>query len=92
LAECALSVYMKACFIYYSFDSGKFSRHDKVRLREAIDNLNSVNVGGDTDGDGSEATKTSQPKRLKTTNMPEATNGVDVALSCGVSSSGNGIA
>ena len=69
-------------FIFFSFDSGKFSRHDKVRLREAIDNLNS-NVDVDADADDADAAKTSLPKRLKTTNMigSDGSIGVDASVS-----------
>jgi hypothetical protein len=75
----------------FSFDSGKFSRQDKVRLREAIDNLNTANL----DSDENSSTKLSHSKRLKTTNVVQAstemttsTNGGNGIFSCGCSSSG----
>ena len=87
-----------------SFDSGKFSRHEKVRLREAIDNLNtSVNADSDESLSG-KCSQQHHSKRLKTTNeqasvssptatsaseMPTTTaNGGDGIFSCGCSSSG----
>lgn len=68
-----------------SFDSDKFARHEKIRLREAIDNLNTV------DPSEGKATANKQTKRLKTINVPVPadTNG-DICSSCACSSSDDG--
>jgi hypothetical protein len=65
----------RSLFAAFSFDSGKFSRHEKARLREAIDNLSSAAAADETS-----PSKLSQQKRVKATNVEasgvsEATNG-----------------